>query len=763
VNEESGSPPRTDEGEDRRDDSTLSVPAEHAALNRLAAGTRLRYLGDYEILEEIDRGGMGVVYRARQTSLDRLVAIKVILQGEFATEAAVRRFRREAEAAAQLDHPNIVPIYEVGEHESTQYFSMKLVEGSSLRELATTFTQQPRATAELMAKIARAVDHAHRCGVVHRDLKPANILIGAAGEPHVTDFGLARRFTDPALLAMSTSIAGTPSYMAPEQAAGAPVVTTAVDVYALGAILYELLAGQPPFSGDSILETLRHVIDDEPPRPSQVRRGVERDLEAIALRCMEKRPEMRYRTAGDVADDLARFLRGEPIHARPITWRYRSEKWMLRHRTAMAVSLAAIVLLTGAVAGWSSLERRAAHARQGDRIRAVLEESIATNASRESLSTYWPSFEEDLKRYSSESNDERLHQLLRRNVIQVRADVNSFGRVADPPKLTAQVYCNPAPVGVVARGRLEGSWDGGPWVPLLAATCNSGLDGFGGFTGGAEIVEVFGREAINEGPHRLALRTAVDVYALETFAEPPPTIIAMGKGVLGPGSGFPALVGKPSLASETRDLGNHPVHLFAAYPDSFPERLSAAALPGESFALRKLRFVFYEFRPEDTGCFTIRWPTIGGHGFVLGNTICRPEWLESPRTLVVIEWAGEFDLAVMAPLAGEASFLLGAEREPVAAFDFAAGAGRYFSGDRATFWSSGSFGPEGAPDALWTYLNHGVAWSKPPGTYAAAFVLDPSREVALATSRFDRYVDSPFEITVAADVIAARRYPSPPP
>ena len=360
-------------------------------------------LGDYELLDELGRGGMGVVFRARDWRLNRVVALKLILTGELASQAEVKRFHNEAEAAAQLEHPNIVPIYEIGESEGRHFFAMKLVEGGSLagklisgQYLASSNQSRPadggalntdslnsdfspQTSTALVAKVARAVHHAHRRGILHRDLKPGNILLDAVGEPMVADFGLARRVDNASGMTLSGAVVGSPSYMAPEQAAGGSRdVTVAADIYSLGAIFYELLAGRPPFDGATPMEVMRKVIEDEPQPPSRSGKRVinhqfsvtgeqwdarhpktddwlldtehsyrvDGDLQTICLKCLRKDPRQRYVSAEALAEDLERWQRHEPILARPSSLWEQTAKWV-RRRPALAgllgVSAAALL------------------------------------------------------------------------------------------------------------------------------------------------------------------------------------------------------------------------------------------------------------------------------------------------------------------------------------------------------------------------------------------------------------------------------------
>src|SRR5436190_6168105 len=298
--------------------------------------------GDYELLEEIGRGGQGVVYRAHQKSLNRTVALKVIGLGHWATEAHLKRFRREAESAASLEHPCIVPIHEVGERDGSCYFSMKFVEGGQLDEMVRREPMQVRRAAELIDKVARTVHYAHEHHILHRDIKPGNILLDRQGEPHLTDFGLARLVETESTVTRTMEVLGTPSYMAPEQAVGNNAgVTSATDVYGLGAVLYQLLTGQPPFAGGTTYETIKLLLDTEPRSPRLLNPKIDRDLSTICLKCLEKDPKRRYSSALALAEDLERWLKHEPILARHTGIFARGRKWV-RRNPARALSAASL-------------------------------------------------------------------------------------------------------------------------------------------------------------------------------------------------------------------------------------------------------------------------------------------------------------------------------------------------------------------------------------------------------------------------------------
>jgi eukaryotic-like serine/threonine-protein kinase len=340
-----------------------------------AAGARVRYFGDYEITRELARGGMGVVYQGRQVSLNRTVALKMILAGALADETDVKRFYTEAEAAANLDHPGIVPIFEVGQHEGQHYFSMGFVEGQSLAQRLKRGPLLFRQAAALMAAVTDAIDYAHQHGVIHRDLKPGNILLDPKGNPRVTDFGLAKRIQGGSGLTGSGQIMGTPGYMPPEQAGGqSGDVGPAADVYGLGATLYALITGRPPFQAATPMETVIQVLSDEPVPPRRLIPSIPRDIETICLKCLEKQPDRRYASAAALAADLRRFLTGEPIEARPVTRLERAVKWARRKPPlAAAYTLGLLAVLLGGLGGsalwqWRSAEgaRDAAKSAQAD-------------------------------------------------------------------------------------------------------------------------------------------------------------------------------------------------------------------------------------------------------------------------------------------------------------------------------------------------------------------------------------------------------------
>src|SRR6266849_5076122 len=312
----------------------------------------LKDFGDYELLEEIGRGGQGVVYRARQKSLNRIVALKVIGLAHWATEAHVKRFRMEAEAAAHLDDPRIVPIYEIGERDGACYFSMKLIEGGQLDKIIGSELMPVRKAAELMAKLARTLDYAHQHGVLHRDVKPGNILLDAKGEPHLTDFGLARLVETESTVTRTLEVLGTPSYMAPEQAAGNNTqLTSATDVYGLGAVLYELLTGHPPFAGATTYETVRMVLETQPRPPRLCNHKVDRDLETICLKCLEKEPARRYASAQALAEDIERFLRNEPIRSRRSSQLEHAWRWCKRKPVVASLIAALTIVVAIGLAG----------------------------------------------------------------------------------------------------------------------------------------------------------------------------------------------------------------------------------------------------------------------------------------------------------------------------------------------------------------------------------------------------------------------------
>lgn len=370
------------------------VGADRARSNGNGAALRkLKYFGDYEILEEIAHGGMGVVYKARQTSLNRTVAVKMILAGQLANESDVKRFQAEAEAAANLHHPGIVGIYEVGVQDGQHYYSMEYIDGQNLAQILREKAIPIATAAEYMRDIATVLEFAHGRKVLHRDLKPSNILLDANGRLRITDFGLAKRVEGESDLTMTGQVLGTPSYMSPEQAAAQhAIIGPPTDIYALGAILYELVTGRPPFRSENIGEILRQVQHDEPVRPRLLNPKLPRDLETICLKCLEKEPRRRYGSALELADELSRYLRGEPIRARRIGPLSRGVRWCLRNPavSGLCTAVAALMLVVGvALPAGIALVKRAGDEEQK---RLKLEDDLLVNQADELSSGREPDF-----------------------------------------------------------------------------------------------------------------------------------------------------------------------------------------------------------------------------------------------------------------------------------------------------------------------------------------------------------------------------------
>jgi eukaryotic-like serine/threonine-protein kinase len=352
-----------------------AVAASHASPATVAGTPAPPAIPGYEILDVLGRGGMGVVYKARQIALNRLVAFKMILAGDLASDEQMSRFRTEAAAVARLQHPNVVQIYEVGEHNGLPFFSLEFVEGGSLACRLDGTPLLPRPAAQLVQTLARAIQVAHQHGVVHRDLKPANVLLSPVcsaadgtgvpgfGVPKITDFGLAKMLDQTAGPTATGDVIGTPSYMAPEQTGQhSQPIGPATDIYALGAILYELLTGRPPFKGATPVDTVFQVVHDEPVSPRRLQTKLPRDLETVCLKCLHKEPAQRYASAEGLADDLGRFLGGQPVQARQISAWQRAVKWV-RRRPALAGLLAVAALaLASLIAGalWHNAQQSAA-------------------------------------------------------------------------------------------------------------------------------------------------------------------------------------------------------------------------------------------------------------------------------------------------------------------------------------------------------------------------------------------------------------------
>jgi len=303
----------------------LTTAIEEGDSEEFVSGSRIQ---DYELLNEVARGGMGIVYRARQRVPPRIVALKMILPANVSSADAMKRFRVEAEAAASLEHEGILPIYAVGEHDGAPFYSMKFAEGGTLADRLEQYRAKPRDAAALVEALARAVAYAHEHGILHRDLKPGNVLFDSAGKPYVSDFGLAKWLARESDLTQTFAVLGTPFYMAPEQAISSHMVTASADVYSLGAILYHLLTGHPPFTGETPMEVLRRAENQPAPRPRLTNRSIPADLETICLKCLEKDPAWRYPSATALANDLDRFCTGRTIQARPAGIFVRGKKWV---------------------------------------------------------------------------------------------------------------------------------------------------------------------------------------------------------------------------------------------------------------------------------------------------------------------------------------------------------------------------------------------------------------------------------------------------
>ncbi len=364
-----------------RDELDALFPGEGQGESAPSDSSARPEIPGYSVGEVIGRGGMGVVYKARHLRLNRQVAVKMMLNGAFAGPPELARFQHEAEALAALQHPNIVQVHDVGESGWLPYFTMEFVGGGNLAQKLGGIPLSAQESVMLMIALANAVEAAHRGGIVHRDLKPSNVLLTAGGTPKITDFGLARRLEAGLALSMTAMRIGTPGYMAPEQLAGhARVSGVATDIYSLGAILYEMLTGRPPFRAETAAETERQVLAEEPAPPSRLNAKVPRDLETICLKCLYKDPKRRYSSAAELGEDLGRFSRGEPIKARPVCSAERAGKWMRRHPThTVLVFVSSAIAIAMLVGGWWTISARSL-------VRNAIEDNlrVATRALRRS-------------------------------------------------------------------------------------------------------------------------------------------------------------------------------------------------------------------------------------------------------------------------------------------------------------------------------------------------------------------------------------------
>jgi serine/threonine protein kinase len=441
----------------------VSKVAYESVLSEVDSTNKPWFLGNYEILEQIGCGGMGVIYRARQRHSRRIVAVKRVLSYRADSHGALQRFRREAQAVASLDHPNILPIYEVSESEDgLPFFSMKFAEKGSLQETAACLRDQPRKCVQLMAKVARAVEYAHSRGVLHRDIKPGNILLNDRGEPLVSDFGLAKLLDGNNDLTRSLTTFGTAGFIAPEQTNGpAANVTPAADVYSLGAVLFNVLAGRPPFLGSNPVSVIRQASETQAPRLRSLAPSLDRDLETICARCLERDPKARYHSAGDLAADLERWLDGRPIVARPVSPPARIWRWSQRNPKLVGAAAVGVLLGAATVSLFRGELFRASKFNLPDRSIAVLQGSTETRAPSVSLSAHDVSHPTGISSFGISTPVQNPS-----NPLTV-PDYTSPGDF-DPPRANTRVTTAPAGTGVNS-GMRDRALEAGPRTNKITA------------------------------------------------------------------------------------------------------------------------------------------------------------------------------------------------------------------------------------------------------------------------------------------------------
>ncbi len=440
-------------------DLAFPEPGRPARVPPRHASSALPDIPGYEIIERVGSGGMGVVYKARHLRLNRIVAVKMLLSGGYAAPRELERFKREAESVAAICHPNIVRVFDAGEHNGFPYFTMEFTRNGSLAQALAGAPQPARKAAESVATLARAVHAAHSNGIIHRDLKPANILIAADGTLMITDFGLARRLDRPESATIAHTHAGTPSYMPPEQARGtADAFRPGVDIYSLGAILYEMLTGRPPFRGETAAETQRQAVSDEPVPPARFNPRVPADLQTICLKCLQKSPASRYASAQELADDLQRFLNAEPIHARPVAAPERALKWIKRHPAPSVLIAAAITLAaSGAAVGlWYQTvvaERNAERAfREGQSRQAV--ESALAQARTLIATESWDDADRTLADATSRGAEANSSQLVAQ-VASLRSAISLARALEVTRQSRVAAFSDAIDLGAVYRGYAE--------------------------------------------------------------------------------------------------------------------------------------------------------------------------------------------------------------------------------------------------------------------------------------------------------------------